>query len=172
MEGGDGDVEVETAMRRYLIAQAGVNGYVVGKVYRHRLEVPVEKTGGAAIVLRRNGGWAQRDPVKTSEFPIVQVRVIADPTRDDDGNVAKGDALDRAWAVQRAITPTLHGLRDVWMGAVGSNRGLRVITCQAWGEPMELMDRDMTGTAHHLLYGDPLGDTAMVIAQYALQVVH
>lgn len=154
-------------MRRMLLQDPTVNGYVVGKVFRYRLEEKVDGTSGMAVVLVNDNGWATPNPVTTQEYPILQVRCYADPTRGPLGEISQADALDKAWALTRAIEPLIHGKRDVIWGRFGSSPGLRIITAQRWAEPWEMTDEDRHNTSE-----DPLGDSVYVATRYALQVVH
>lgn len=150
-------MEVEAAIRRRLLADPGVNGYVAGKVWKYRLPETLDGTGGRAIVVWRDGGWAQPDKVKTSEFPLVNVDCWADHSRDERGAMLSADAEENAWAVYRVVDMVLHGrLGEMW-------GELHVVTSARWGEPFVLGGRDPSVKAMQ---------AASVRASYSLQVVH
>lgn len=152
-------MEIETAIRKYLLAKSPVTGYVGNRVDKYRLTEPVTGTGRRAIVISRAGGWVTPDPIKTQEYPIVQIECWADPDRDEEGNIAVANAPDKAFAVQRVLDPLLHGKRDKWWS------DLKVVSSQRWGEPTLIQQDDQHGTLR-------LGDSVMVVTRYALQVVH
>lgn len=159
-------MELETAVRRLLLGNQAVAGYVGQKVFKFTLMEPVDQTGGRAVVLSRSGGWAQPDTVKSLEYPLLQVECYADCDRDDNGNVLTRNAVDKAYALYRTIDPLLHAKRDAWWGAGGSDDGMKMISCVRWSEPISVESKDQ-----HT--GDPvLGDSAYVWARYALIVVH
>lgn len=158
-------MEIESAVRRHLLNSDPVKGHVQGRVYKHRLEEPLPK-GGLALVVTRQPGWATTMPRKTAEFPVVWVDVYADPTRDHAGDIERLDAEDKGFAVARTLKGLMHGRRGEWWGAVGSNRGLMVVTSEQWQLPVILRDTD-------LHKGDrmrALGDSVVVRTKWALQI--
>jgi hypothetical protein len=162
-------MEVESAVRRYLLGSDPVRGYVQTRVFKFRLQERVSGDGRRAVVVRRSNDWARPDPITSQEMPIVLLDIYADETRTPDGEIARSDAEDNALAVYRVIDPILHGLRGVWMGAYGSDPGLMVISSQRWSEPLpqranELHMQDERRYA--------IGDGALLTCAYALQVVH
>lgn len=164
-------MEIETATRRHLLTLPSATGYVSGRVYKFSLLDHVQGTQQRAIVVRRSNGWATPDTVQTSEFPILVLDFWADPTRDGEGNKAADDAADKAYAVYRAVDKDLHGVRDEWWGAGGSNPGLRVVSCSRWAEPFHLTSQDQHGSGPKF-DGQAVGDCAVVVAQYAIHAVH
>jgi hypothetical protein len=159
-------MELETAARRFLLADATVRGYVQDRVWKFRLEQKIDGTGQAALVVERSNGWTAPDVVKSMEFPVLRVRSYVDPRRDMDGQIAELDAEDRAYALYRTLDRLLHGRRDVWMGTVGSAPGLRVVSSARWAEPFMVTEKDRHGDA------DPLGDAVYVTGEWALVTVH
>lgn len=160
-------MEVESAVRRRLLADQTVNGYVAGAVWKFRLMEAIEGTGQRAVVVKRDGGWAVPDETTTQEYPLVTVRCYADPDRDNDGLMVDGTALSNAFALYRAVDKVLHGKRgEVW----GGDNGLLVITSQRWSEPYSVAADDQHGASSGS--SEALGETVFVLAQYALQVVH
>ncbi len=152
-------MEIETALRKYLLSKSPVTGYVGQKVFKFELQEPVAGTGGRAIVVRRVGSWATPDPVMTAEFPLVQVECWADPDRDGDGNVLVSNAVDKALAVQRVVDPLLHGKRAVtWSD-------LTVVSCARFSDSVIVSPSDQHGSGS-------LGDSAYVWTRYAVQTVH
>lgn len=167
-------MEVEAAIRRRLLSDPTVAGYVGERVFTHRLHdgVDVGETGRRAIVVRRVGGWATPDPVTTQEYPLVALDCYAGDSRDGEGNITAFDATSSAYAVWRAADRLLHNPeRGTWWGAIGSNPGLLVVTSQRWSEPF-------AETASSLLQaqastGVQLGAHAtLVSARYAIDCVH
>jgi len=163
-------VEVETAARRYLLAQSAVAAYVGTKVFKFKLEELINGSGGAAIVLNRVSSWAGSNPVNSSRFPILAVDVTTDSSRDDLGEITTVDATDKAYAATGVVIPlfTYPSLRGQWIGAVGSNPGLYVISSAMWREPRLIGVGDMHGST--VLNEAQIGDTKTVRTEFALQV--
>lgn len=151
-------MEVETGLRKFLLTQQAVTGYVQQRVFKHSLMEPVSGTGHRAVVVRRVGTWQTPHPINTAEFPIVQVECWADADRDLDGNVSIGNAADKALAVQRVIDPLLHAKRDVRWG------GLVVVSSARFTESIITTQDDFPALR--------LGDAAYAATRYALCVVH
>lgn len=161
-------MEVDNAVRRYLRSLDVVKGYVgttdsgfADRVYRQRLEEPVDGTGNRAIVVKRMPGWAKPDSVTTQEYPVVLIEFHADNSRDANGEYDRLDNADNAMAMYRGVDPFLHGKRGVVWGT------LTVVTSARWAEPFTVTQEDTHGYERR-----SLGDTAIVVVQYALQVVH
>lgn len=161
-------MEIETAVRRMLLSVPAVTGYTQQKIFKFRLEEPIEGTSARSIVVSRNNGWAMPDEVKTSEFPILRLQLFSDPDRGAAGEILRLNAEEKAWALYRVVDPLFHGKRDVWWGAGGSSEGLRVVTSRRWREPVLVTQHDLHGRPS----ADPLGDSVYVEAEYALQVIH
>lgn len=159
-------MEVTTAARRHLLGITALRGYVDLRVFKHRLEEKVDGTGRCAVVVKRSGGWASPDPIKTSEYPFLQIDFHADPTRTQFGEIAVSNAEDRAWAMFRVTDKHLHAVRDAWWGGMGSDSGLKVVSSARAAEP------DLTAQADQHAGAPPLGDSVVVTVRYALQVVH
>lgn len=172
-------MELESGLRRQLLADATVNGHVAGKVYKFRLEkaadddkFALEGTGGVAIVVYGKDGWSIPDPVQTAENPIVHVDIWADPTRDAAGNIAELNAEDKIRAVAGAVDRVMHGARGVRWGTVGSTPGVMIVSCQRW---QELVFDTKSGPGRTSPLGNDLsvmGDLAMARVRYAVQMVH
>lgn len=166
-------MEVESAVRRVLLADEVVASMAGSRVYKFRLEEKVDGTGLAAVVLSRDGGWAAPDLTQSSEYPLLTVRCYADPTRDGAGQIATADAADKAFALYRRVNQVLHAApRGGMWGAVGSNAGMLTISCQRWGEPYAVTAADTHGSGGPSDKDEQLGDSMYVIATYALHVVH
>lgn len=161
-------MELETAVRRHLVKDQTVNGYVQGKVFKHTLELNLEGTGGYAIVVRRAPGWALPDPIKSSEFPRLVVECWADPDRDEQGMKASENGATKALSLYRAVDRLLHAKRDVWWGAGGGERGLRIITSARDLDPAALGGPSASVDNRPALFGD----LSMVPATYQIQTVH
>lgn len=161
-------MEIESAARRHLKGIDDVAGHVGSRVYKFRLEEPLER-GGCALVVSRAPGWAASYPRKTSEFPVLWVDCYADPSRFDNGDVKELDAEDKAMSIARTLKKHLHGVRDEWWGAVGTDRGLRIVTCEQWQLPQIIRDRDRHGGRVSDMTMDALGDSVVVRTKWALQ---
>lgn len=160
-------VEVETAFRRLFLDDATIRGYVRDGVYRYRLEERIQGTGGRALVLRPGSAWAAADPVKTSEFPTLEVEAYADPDRDAAGNMTAANAEAKAKALSRAVTNAMANLRirGTWVGGIGSQRGLYVISCRPWRLPLTISASDEHGPAGP----ESLGETVKVRSVFAIE---
>lgn len=158
-------MEVTTAARRELLNRPAVTGHVVDKIFRDVLETSPQGTGGKAIVISKQPGWARPDTVKTAEYPVLWIDCYADVTREDDGEVAAADAPDKAMALARTLD-WLHGRRGERWGAFGSNPGLMVVTCARWAETRIITDADRHKSE------PPLDDMVIARTVWALQVAH
>lgn len=155
-------MEVDTAARRMLLTVPTVIGYVGSKVFKNVLSEHVNGTGGRAVVLRRGNGWAPPSRVQTSEYPSLVVECWADADRLGD-MVTTDNAVDKAFALQRVVSRVMHRQRDVWWGAGGTNRGVRIITSMQNSEPSVETEKDQHG-------GIPMGDCAVVSVRFDLHV--
>jgi hypothetical protein len=156
-------MEMETAVRRYLLDHPLSAGAVGRRIYKRRLVETVEGTGLAAIVVDRGPGWATPDAVQSPEFPRLLLDVHADPSRAAGGEIAADDAIDKALGVHRAVKPmfVFPQLRGMRIGGFGSRLGLLVVRCQRYTEPRLL-------TPHQAQQGD----TVAVRCEYALELAH
>jgi hypothetical protein len=158
-------MELESAVRRRLLADATVTGYVGDRVYLHRLEDRVDPVGLRAIVLYAGPWWgeSERYVAASAEYPTLVVDCWADCTRTGDGDVARLDRVQNAKAVWRAVHRLLHNppRGEVW-GEVGSNPGLLVNTSTLWFAPSALEGAEVRRT------GTPLQDAAVVSGTYAM----
>ena len=169
-------MEVETAVRRMLVDQPTITGYVGAKpnakVYKHSLGDNLTGTGGRAIVVRRSNGWATPERTNTQEYPLVVIECWADHSRNPAGEYDLADNVDNAYAVYRAVDPLMHAKRDVvWGGA----NGLLVVTSQRWQEPWHATASDAHGVgviADAQSRLGAIGECAVVVLTYALQVGH
>jgi hypothetical protein len=125
-------MNIETATRRYLLQQPTVTGYVGDKIYKWKMQYPLEGTGQLAIVVRRVGGWAAPDPVMTSKFPVLQIDCYADPDRNEFGEVIENTAGDKASALAEAIEKVCHHRRGEWWGTFGSAQGVYIVSSARW----------------------------------------
>jgi hypothetical protein len=164
-------VEIEPALRRYLLDVPEVRG-IVGPagVHKQKLYEPVSGKGKRAVVVRANsGGWSIPNQINTQEFPLLALDFWADKSRDSGGKEAADDCADNARAVYRVVDKLLHGLRGRYVGGMGGNPGLYVVTCDRWSEPVTATEDD---TKTWPAYNMDLGDAAVVSVQYALTVFH
>jgi len=161
-------VEIEAAVRRMLLADLTVNGYVAGKVFKFRLEE--QPSGGRAVVVRRIGGWTAPG-TGSQEYPLVEVQCWADHSRDAEGLMVKADAEENAWALYRAVMPLMHGVRNQWWGAMGSNPGLLIVGSYRSGEPI-LFQGKLVGSSPGRGGTHDRGEAMYVSATFAVQTVH
>ena len=159
-------MEIESAVRRYLLGDPTIAGYVGNRIYIDRLEEPVAPAGLRAIVLYRATGWAETEKYEgaAGEFPTLVVDCWADNTRDTDGEILRTDRLTNSRAVWRAAHRLLHNPRrgQVW-GASGSNPGLLVASSSLWFHATSL-----EGAGQRT--GIPLGEAGVTTATYAMHV--
>jgi hypothetical protein len=168
-------MELATAARRMALVDGGptIPGWVGNRVYKNTLQVTVDGTGSCALVFRVAPGWATAEWPSSAEFPVLQAMCWADPSRDELGAITEANAEDKAAGLARAVADRIHGVRDQWWGAVGSQRGLLIIDATRYTEPYLVTDRDRHGT----LGGDtasnsnPMGDMVYYVAEFALTVV-
>lgn len=111
-------MEVVSGLRRFLLNDTTVAGYVQHRVWKDKLFEQIDGTGSRAVVVRTFNQHRLKDLTKTAEYPIVQTLCFADHSRDVDGLVVSHDAEDSARALWRAVDNALHGVRGVWMGDV------------------------------------------------------
>lgn len=169
-------MELETAARRHLLRIPSVTGYVGRRVFKNTLVESPAGTAGYAIVVRRAVGWTTPDTVKTLEYPRLIVECWADPDREPTGETAVENAIDKAYALYRAVDRVLHGRRDEWWGAGGTDPGLRVISCVRAGDPVaaNVMGPDPAAPGGGGADGRSalFGEMAMVPAGYDIVTAH
>lgn len=162
-------MELESAVRRYLLADPTITSYVGNRIYIDRLEAPVEPHGHRAIVIYRATGWAETETYEgaAGEFPTLILDCWADNTRDDDGEILRTDRLPNSRAVWRAAHRKLHNppRGRVW-GASASNPGLLVISSTLWFHATSIEGPHTSRT------GTPLGEAGITTATYALHVAN
>lgn len=156
-------MEIDVAVRRMLLQDTTIVGYVGTKVFKNELIEHVDGTSGRAIVVRRNIGWSPPDQVQTSEYPTVAVECWADVDRSPGGLKSADNAIDKAYAVARVVTRLMHRKRDVWWGAGGAQPGLRILTSMQDGEPVAETQKD----AHN---GVVMGESAVVTVQFDIHI--
>lgn len=156
-------MEIDTAVRRMLLANQSVTGYVGQKIYKHELMEAVDGTGGRALVIRKNGGWGDVQTVNTDEYPHLVIDCWADASRDPDGMIVASDAIDNAYALYRVVDSVMGRVRDVVWGAGGTSRGVMVMSCGKTGEPMHETSKDSHNSTK-------LGDSAVVTVEYELHI--
>ena len=163
-------MEIESAARWECLQDQTINGLAAGRVYRHRLEFPVEGTGGHALVVYREGGWATPDRINSLDFPVLVFDCYGDPTRDPTGLTIREDGEDKAWALRAAIDRRFHARGDEWWGARGTNPGLRVVTCRRYvGAELVTRGGSDRGSLPHSGDTAKTGDVAIVRARYAVE---
>jgi hypothetical protein len=167
--GAESVVEVDAALRRRLLNDPPIAGFVQTRVYKRTLMEPVPESG-QAIVVAMNGGWAPPELRQHAENPLVTVRCYADPDRDVDGTVVRSNAEDKARATWRQIDRLIHGTRGETWGAVANTPGLRIVSCERWSEPIPFGATDQHGRSTDAR--EPLGDIVYVYCSYAVQTFH
>ena len=155
-------MEIETALRRHLLADETVNGLVSGKVFKRSLKEPISGTSSHAIVVKQNGGWRQGDVVQSIKYPLVEVVCFADPDRDDDGLVTTANAGDKALALLAVVDRLLHRQYGQWWGAGGSSDGRFVVECVRWSEPSDARPENYADGDSALM------DVEAVFSRYAI----
>lgn len=154
-------MQIESATRRMLLSDNTVNGLVAGKVFKWLLKEKLDGTGGQALVVSRQPGWATPDPTKTSHFPVLRIRSYADPTRTDQGEIATLDAADKAYALADIVDRLIHGVRGkVW----GGDQGCVIVACSRWQEGTLTTQNDQ-----HAAEDTTLGDVVYVQTSYAVE---
>jgi hypothetical protein len=158
-------VEVDAAARRRLLTDQTIGGYVDGKIYTQRLGCDLNGTGGYAIVVVRNGGWASPNQHNDGRFPLLLTKCYADPDRDEDGSVKTANGQTKALALDKALDRLLHrALGQTW-GAVGSNPGRLIISCYRASEPVA------AGQGDALAGGEPLGDVVLARSLWQIETI-
>ena len=166
-------MELAPAARRHLMASTAIRGYVADRVYTHELATHVAPHGKRAIVVRPSGGWSQPEQRSGGEFPLLYIDCWADCTREPNGDRAADDNITNAWAVYRAVDPLLQGVRHAQWGAVGTQPGLTIVSCERWSEPIPQTAGDSHGGASTALpYPVPIGEAAVVTTAYAIITFH
>jgi hypothetical protein len=159
-------MELESAVRRKLLADSTVTAYVGNRIYINRLEEPVAPAGHRALVIHRGPGWAETEHYEGAggEFPTLILDAWSDNTRDADDEILRTDRLTNSRAVWRAAHRVLHNPRpgQIW-GANGSNPGLLIVTSTLWIHPT-----DLEGNGQRT--GTPLGEAGITTATYALHI--
>lgn len=155
-------MEIDTAVRRLLLTKSAVTGYVQTKVFKNELLEHVDGTAGRAVVVRKAVGWAPPDRTQSSEYPTLVIECWADVDRDPQTREKTVDnAVDKAYALYRAVDPFLHRIRDEVWGAGGTDPGARVITSVRAGEPRHFLHSYSRGG-----YSVPMQDCAVVEISY------
>ena len=67
-----------------------------------------EGSGMAAVVVSSRGGWASPNQTNTASFPLLQIFVFADCSRDENGNLSARDAESRVRRVAEVVDPLFH----------------------------------------------------------------
>ena len=166
-------MELVPAARRHLQADLTIRGYVSDAVHAWTLHDHVTPHGRRAVVVRTSGGWAQPERRSGGEFPLLYIDCWADVTRTATGEREGDDAITNAWAVYRAVDRVLQGVRDQRWGAVGSQAGLTVVSCERWSEPVPQTAGDThAGENVALPYRVPIGEAAVVTTAYAVHTFH
>ncbi len=156
-------MEIDTAVRRMLLTRPEVTGYVGQKVFKNELLEAVDRTASRAVVVRKNGGFADVRSVNTDEYPALQVECWADCDRNPDGSVSVQNSIDKAYALARTVLSVMNRARDVWWGAGGTDPGVRVLWCAKVAEPVHDTSKDMHGATK-------IGDSAVVTVEFELHI--
>jgi hypothetical protein len=81
----------------------------------------VEGTGGVVVEVLDGGPWGSAGTTRTQKR-VLHVNVLADRTRDVQGNPLRDDADRRAWAVWEIVDKTLHDVNHEWTQVATSLR--------------------------------------------------
>lgn len=158
-------MELETAVRKLLLASDAVTGYVGAKVYKFRLDAALTD-GGRAVVVRRVGGWARPQPINTGEYPLLEVQCWADHDRDTAGGMAAANAEEKAWALLRVVDPLLHGVVGAVWGGEDDRAGLEILSCSRYAEGVVLTASQAEGRAR------TSEEAVYVSTTYAVECIH
>lgn len=85
------------------------------------LPFKVSGSGDRLVQVIYGGVWAVPS-YNTSAFPILQVNVLADVTRDDSGRPVAQDADTRAWMVYAVVDHAFHDVGRRWDSVISSYR--------------------------------------------------
>jgi hypothetical protein len=105
-------------------------------LFRYQARVAMEGTGSVCAVLNQRGAWASPNPHNTEQFPVLQIEVFSDPTRD--ANLNPEDDYtpeEKANEAFQAIDRVLHrpdGFDENWGDGMGV---VRVTGSLRSGEP-------------------------------------
>lgn len=161
-------MEIDSAVRRELLSDSTVGGYVGDKVYRHTIWERLDNVAGArAIMVKRGGGWATPDRIKTPEWPQVIIECWADCDRDSDGEMAADNGMDNAFAVYRVVDNFIHARDPGRWGQTVNNPGIEVIGKQRLQEPVPFGPNDVPPDI-----AESMGDLRYCTVTYGFQVVH
>lgn len=78
-----------------------------------------EGSGAACVTIMDRASWAGPNMHNTADFPMLQVLVYADSTRNTDGSTITRDATDRARHISNMLHPLFHDVGNqnhVWAG--------------------------------------------------------
>lgn len=156
-------MEIEAALRRYLLSDDTMAGYCGRKIYTYEIsDDELNGSGGVAIAIRRVGGWTAPQLLNTQEYPLVNIQCWADLA-------CRGctplSAQTAAWALYRALDPLIHGQGDVtW----GGDSGLYVIRASRNAEPILFERRAGTPDQGGIIRNA----STFVSVNYAVQTFH
>lgn len=151
-------MEIETAARKVLLADATVAGYVGPKVRKFTLLDALDRTAGRAIVLKRDGQWRRRDWQRSAEYPILRVECWADHDRDGVGDMTEANAEEKALALWRAVDSRLHSREmEQW-------DELWIASCSLWSEPVPFVPHQYQRYDHAI-------EAKCYVASYAVEVI-
>lgn len=132
-------MEIESAARRYLLAQSSVTSLVGQRVWKHELFSPIGPDVPSAIVVVRDGWHGPVEDSRTVEFPVLAVECWADATRNAAGDVTAESAADSAWSMHRVVDGLLHNQRNArWDRLI-------VVRCMRYGAPTLIRPGDVAG---------------------------
>lgn len=114
----------------------------------------VEGTGSVAAVITVDGSWSRANDYNTQKFPMLQLDIYADASRDIDGAITKLDAYPWAYNAWLAFDAVLHWTTgDIqWWGSTldsgGSDPGVRVTGSSRATDPHDIGLSQWYGGVH------------------------
>jgi hypothetical protein len=81
-------------------------------VFENEAPDRVEGTGTTVVEVRDGGPWGPTQ--NNARHRVVQVNVVSDCSRDDEGLPTRDDADRRAWIVWESLDAVLHDVDQAW----------------------------------------------------------
>lgn len=99
-------------------------------IFEERLYIStkaLEGSGKCAIVVQQDDGWTSPNEYSTAEFPLVDIYIFADPSRDFMKNIVFDDTAQKIQDIRQALDKYMHlttGETVMWgsVRVIASNR--------------------------------------------------